>query len=327
MTAAMLKKLYDLNKGHSTISFVRRGVQYTVEPLSSKVVQAFPYLQARIPLDDIGQITGTAVEELVHLKEELRRENLVEEEEGAGPVNGRAFYARFREFLPDWMREAFSAPYWEVMLSGKGSKQLYIGYLLELYHYTRNANRHMPLVVAACPSEWKEVKRMLATHYFEEWNHYDFFACALIAMGIPKSDVEASDPLPSTLEMSNFMRQAARTSTLCYAICSAILEGTTEDSGNYGEYFRRIAPHYGIPDKAIQPLFDHLALDGDYNHSSLFEQICEQFPEISRREAERAMSFGRQMIDHIYLWTEHIHQYYGRSGSHGVRRKFDLARD
>ena len=44
--------------------------------------------------------------------------------------------------------EAFSHPFWERMMSGKGSARLYSGWLFELYHYTRNANRHMPLSCA-----------------------------------------------------------------------------------------------------------------------------------------------------------------------------------
>ena len=34
------------------------------------------------------------------------------------------------------------------MTSGRGSRALFVGWLIELYHYTRNANRHMPLSCA-----------------------------------------------------------------------------------------------------------------------------------------------------------------------------------
>lgn len=325
-TAAPLKKLYDLRQEGDNLLFVRRGVSYNLEISDPALSRALPYLQTSIPLDRIAKVTGVPQATLKDIGAQLGDEDLLDVPE-SGPVAGKEFYRRFRETLPDWLHEAFSAPYWEVMLSGKGSRELYIGYLLELYHYTRNANRHMPLVVATCPPEWKELKRLLATHYFEEWNHYDFFADALEAMGVSRREVEQSDPLPSTLEMSNFMRQAARTSTLCYAICSAILEGTTEDNQSFGDYFSAIGRLYEIPEAAIKPLFDHLALDAGYDHKSLFGQICEAAPELPREEAERAMSFGRQMIDHIYLWTDHIHRYYASARRGPVRRVFDLNRD
>jgi pyrroloquinoline quinone (PQQ) biosynthesis protein C len=322
-----LKKMYGLRMEGSTVNFFRRGVEHAVELPRIALARALPYLQTRVPLDNLQAVTGVTSADLIMLKSCFEEEGLVAQPETADAVSGKDFYANFRAALSDWMQEAFSAPYWDVMLSGKGSQALYVGYLLELYHYTRNANRHMPMIVANCPPEWKEIKRLLAVHYFEEWNHYDFFADALVAMGVPKADVETSDQLPSTLEMSNFMRQAARTSPLCYAICSAILEGTTEDSGSYGEYFRKIAPLYDIPDDAIQPLFDHLAMDIEYNHKSLFEDICLYMQDIPRAEAERAMSFGQQMVDHIYLWTEQIHRHYGRENAVTVRRKFELIRD
>lgn len=325
---AKLKQIYSLDKNGTDISFVRRGVEYSIALQDVKLRDAVPYLQTRLSLSHVGELTDTTINQLELLQNELNQESLLRNEDSSAKCeSGQELYAFFREILPDWMREAFSSEYWNIMLSGKGSKQLYIGYLLELYHYTKNANRHMPLVVANCPGELKSVKKLLAMHYFEEWNHYDFFSDALLAMGIPKHEVESSEPLPSTLKMSNFMRQAARAGTLPYAICSAILEGTTEDSGSYGEYFRKIASLYNIPDEAIQPLFDHLALDAHYDHKSLFEDVCKEFSVISKRDAEEALFFGRQMIDHIYLWTEHIHQYYGGKDYSGVRRKFDLVRD
>ena len=38
-------------------------------------------------------------------------------------------------------------------MSGKGSARLFTGWLIELYHYTKNANRHMPLSCAFAPRE------------------------------------------------------------------------------------------------------------------------------------------------------------------------------
>ena len=139
MTIA-LKRLYSFNnKNDSAVSFVRRGIEYTIDLPNPNVIKIFPYLQTRLSLEHIERLTGVMAKDLVHLKEGLQQENLLEESE-TGHVSGAKIYACFREVLSDWMREAFSSAYWEIMLSGKGSRQLYIGYLFELYHYTKNAN-------------------------------------------------------------------------------------------------------------------------------------------------------------------------------------------
>ena len=124
-----------------------------------------------------------------------RLEKLVEHLELAGllyrrcdipaQLSGEVFTRdHFSTALPAWLEEAFSHPFWERMMSGKGSARLFTGWLFELYHYTRNANRHMPLSCAHTHS--KAIKGLRAKHYAEEWNHYHYFAKSLKAVGFSK---------------------------------------------------------------------------------------------------------------------------------------------
>src|SRR5437868_4112114 len=63
-------------------------------------------------------------------------------------LSGVELHTLFNKILPSWLDEAFSHPFWDRMTSGKGSRRMYSGWLLELYHYTRNANRPMPRLCA-----------------------------------------------------------------------------------------------------------------------------------------------------------------------------------
>jgi pyrroloquinoline quinone (PQQ) biosynthesis protein C len=220
-----------------------------------------------------------------------------------------------------WIEEAFSHPFWELMTSGRGTRDMYVGWLYELYHYTKNCNRHMPLAVAYARK--KRVRTLLATHYHEEWNHYHFFAQALTALGYTPDQVAGSEPLPMTMEMSNFMRQAARENLLGYCLCSAILEGTTVDTRSYDSFYRQVAEHYEIPPAAIQPIYDHLDLDRDYAHSNLFLDVCSAMGEMSDTAVEDAIQYGVQMARHIWFWTDNIHRYYGDPANAIPRAPFD----
>jgi pyrroloquinoline quinone (PQQ) biosynthesis protein C len=241
-------------------------------------------------------------------------------------VSGKAFYEQhFEPLLPSWLNEAFSHPFWDRMMSGRGSARLYAGWLIELYHYTRNANRHMPLAAAHCRT--KPIKALFAKHYEEEWNHFHFFGRAAAAMGIPAEAVRDSSPLPMTMEMSDFMRQAARTDTLCYAICSAVLEGTTTDAGAFNPFYDKVQALYGVPPAAVKPIYDHLELDAKYQHANLFKEICEHEGMISAKRAATVLDFGHQMVEHIWLWTDSIEQYYGNPASRLPRPQFDAFLD
>lgn len=240
-------------------------------------------------------------------------------------VTGIELHALFSRVLPSWLDQAFSHPFWERMTSGAGSRRMFTGWLIELYHYTKNANRHMPLSCAHTRD--KAVKALRAKHYAEEWNHYHYFTKSLKALGLPEPQISGSVPLPMTLALSNFMRQAAREDILAYSICSAVLEGTTTDRKAFNPYYERCAELYDIPKEAIRPIYAHLDLDVQYQHSDLFLEILKHVPSVPAARASRILDYGHQLAEHIWLWTHDIEQYYGREENPMPRRPFDPSVD
>jgi len=224
-------------------------------------------------------------------------------------LSGVDLHKLFNKVLPSWLDEAFSHPFWERMTSGRGSRRMYSGWLIELYHYTRNANRHMPLSCAHARE--KAIKNMRAKHYAEEWNHYHYFLKALKALGFSEESVTKSVPLPMSLALSNFMRQAAREDILAYSICSAVLEGTTVDRGAYNPYYEKCAQLYDLPQESIAPIYAHLDLDVQYQHSDLFLDILTAVDSLPAARAGRVLEYGHQLVEHIWLWTDSIEKYYG----------------
>jgi pyrroloquinoline quinone (PQQ) biosynthesis protein C len=240
-------------------------------------------------------------------------------------LSGVELHTLFNKVLPSWLNEAFSHPFWDKMMSGKGSRRLYSGWLIELYHYTRNANRHMPLSCAHTAE--KKIKGMRAKHYAEEWNHYHYFLKALKALGFSGESIEGSVPLPMTLALSNFMRQAAREDIVSYSICSAVLEGTTVDRGAYNPYYETCAKLYDLPQESIAPIYAHLDLDVQYQHSDLFLDILSTIESMPAARAGRALEYGHQLIEHIWLWTDSIDKYYAIDGNSIPRPAFSQALD
>jgi len=237
-------------------------------------------------------------------------------------VSGAEFYhEHFAPVLDAWLSEAFSHPFWERMVSGRGSARLFVGWLIELYHYTKNANRHMPLSVAYAHE--KPLKQLRAKHYAEEWNHYHYFLKSLRHLGYAEEAIASSVPLPMTLALSNFMRQAAREDTLAYSICSAVLEGTTTNRGSFNPYHERVTELYGVPKEAVKPIYDHLDLDVQYQHSNLFLEILTHVDSIPAVRASRILDYGHQLVEHIWMWTEAIERYYEADNNPVPRRPFD----
>jgi pyrroloquinoline quinone (PQQ) biosynthesis protein C len=237
-------------------------------------------------------------------------------------ITGKQFYKdHFAPALDAWLSEAFSHPFWERMMSGRGSARLYAGWTFELYHYTKNCNRHMPLCGVGTRN--KGIKLLHAKHYAEEWNHYHYFAQSLRALGYTDDQIEASVALPMTMALSNFMRQAAREDSLAYSICSAVLEGTTVNSASYNPYHDKVVELYGVPKAAVQPIYDHLDLDKQYDHKNLFEEVLDTVDEVTAARAGVVFEYGHQLVEHIWMWTDSIERYYGDEANTMPRRPFD----
>ena len=90
-----------------------------------------------------------------------------------------------------------------------------------------------------------------------------------------------------TLALSNFMRQAAREDIVAYSICSAVLEGTTVDRGAYNPYYETCAKLYDLPQESIAPIYAHLDLDVQYQHSDLFLDILSTIESMPAARAGR----------------------------------------
>jgi thiaminase len=291
--------------------------------LYEKVAERVPGIQ---PAKDVAAELGMDEARLGRLTAALEGAGLLYRQSAVpATLTGVELHTLFNKLLPSWLDEAFSHPFWDRMTSGRGSKRMYSGWLIELYHYTRNANRHMPLSCAHARE--KAIKNMRAKHYAEEWNHYHYFLKALKALGFSEDSIVNSVPLPMSLALSNFMRQAAREDILCYSICSAVLEGTTVNRGAYNPYYEKCAELYGLPKESIAPIYAHLDLDVQYQHSDLFLDILSTVETIPAARAGRVLEYGHQLVEHIWLWTDTIEKYYGVDSNPMPRPRFSAVLD
>jgi pyrroloquinoline quinone (PQQ) biosynthesis protein C len=321
------KRVYEVtsSQGAAELRLNDRVVELGTQEFEwyQKVVSWLPSVR---PVADLSNDLGMTEAKVPKFIEALESSGLLYRVDTSGAtMTGLEFHGKFSSVLRSWLTEAFAHPFWERMMSGKGSARLFTGWLIELYHYTKNANRHMPLSCAYAHE--KPIKQLRAKHYAEEWNHYHYFMKSLRALGYTEPQIAESVPLPMTLALSNFMRQAARSDVLAYSICSAVLEGTTTDRKTYNPYYEKSAELYGLPKEAIAPIYAHLDLDVQYQHSDLFHDILQHVPEMSQERASIVLDAGHQLVEHIWLWTDNIEKYYQVESNPMPRHPFDALVD
>lgn len=229
-------------------------------------------------------------------------------------VDGNQFTQICRSVYLEWKIQLFSHPLWVRLATGEASRTVFMGWLLESYHFIEGANVRMPLAVSECAS--RGIREVLAHHYVEEWDHGAFFLKSLNEFGIQSDVVFAARPLPTTREVLNYMRRCARLGPLYYAVCSGFLESTGTDRANAREFYARLTMNYAEDrPQVIKPMADHTDLDEAYGHGDMLELMVEHMESLSIEEASRVVEVGAVFVELLELWSTDILRTYSQPGA------------
>ena len=166
-----------------------------------------------------------------------------------------------------WSRELFAQPFWQKVLSGQASQSLILGWGLEFFHYVESANEHMAMAVAQCRTDG-ELRRWLADHYADEYNHGAIFLQGLAASGLERQQVQAAPPLASTRALIDFLTELAGSDVQAYlgafGVMQSSREGMTRQS--LGEFYGLLSRHYPFASGMFSAFERHAALDVGLQH-------------------------------------------------------------
>ena len=219
-------------------------------------------------------------------------------------VPAHEFTAICRTLFPAWKGRLFSGPLWTGLSAGTLSRPVFLGWLLESYHFIEGANLRLPYAVAYCFNSAARDK--FAHHYAEEWNHGSYYLAALSAAGFDEGQVLDCEPIPATTAVLNYMRRCARADPLDYAVCSGFLESTGEDRTAGRTFLRLLDEHYSTGQSIAEPLVEHLELDEEYGHNGLLEETCKFFGELTVTRASAALDAGFRLVETLEYWSDSI---------------------
>jgi hypothetical protein len=160
------------------------------------------------------------------------------------------------------------------LCSGKASRRLLIGWLVESYHFVSAAASHMSPAIVVAPSE--RLQMLFSEYLSEEFSHGRWVRGGLREAGLTDAELDGSSPLPATLGSINLLRWTAQTNLFAYAACIGITEASGEDEGvvrGWRRTWNRLAALGLVPRKALAPFRDHLFEDLKSGHSSLCAEV------------------------------------------------------
>jgi pyrroloquinoline quinone (PQQ) biosynthesis protein C len=226
-----------------------------------------------------------------------------------------------RSLFPTWKRRLFSHPLWRSLCDGSAPHNVFVGWLLESYHFIEGVTARLPTAIAFCRDP--NVRRHFVQHFAEEYDHHHFFVRSLDAIGIAPEQLRNYTPLPSTSAILTHMRDCGRRDPLSYASCSGFLESTGADRRDAHEFFAQLRQNFDPANNGVvDPLAEHSTLDEGYNHTGFLEKICADLGSISRCRADAALQAVYTLLETLELWSTDIDRHYRTAAipPSGVRR-------
>lgn len=181
----------------------------------------------------------------------------------------------WRNVFEHWLQGVYGEDFWTWIQGPERSDAQITGWLLENYHYIRAAEDHMTGAASNCSEpRWR---RLLASHFADEIDHYLIFGQGLQDAGVAREILVRARPLPTTAAMSARLTELALTDTVGYVLADQALQysATVTKDTNDAFYESLMAAHPTMA-PAIGAFLNHDRVDSDLGHDALFDPILNE---------------------------------------------------
>lgn len=261
----------------------------------------FPALAAEIPgliseLDRLGLLTESAFPKTQNL------------------ISGQQFGRKLRQTSNAMFSDIGSSTLYGMMLAGKATKEMLIGYAVEYFHIVKNAPRIIaPALTHSCPEPvFQEIKAL----FLDEHDHDKLLVSSLKAVGIDEAVLRATVALPATFAVYASLGTLARQHFLSFICALDLFEAPYPE---FNDAFRAACKAVGLPEAFWEPIVRHAAINVDGEHHRITERLLAYYPVISDEEARVVMINTTVLLETILWQDSQICAQYGATDSIQLR--------
>lgn len=286
-----------------------------------------PRLDGASTVEDLSRYLGISPDEICAHLDVLAADELVLDASAAYEARSTGDFldAYFRE-CRFRAREIFVQPFWDILMSGRATRSLVLGWGMEFYHYVEGANEHMAAGVAHCRRD-PELRRWMAEHYAEEYNHSEIFLQGLISCGLDREQVLEASPLPSTRALINYLTELASSDTMAYAGAFGVMQAAGEDTTHesINRLYDELSGFYPFAVGLFDAIRKHALIDVDLGHQTLLlERACARSPGVDPSVVRGVTRAIADTAEHFILFFEGINDYYSSPHVIVPRRPVDI---
>lgn len=280
------------------------------------------YLDGRHTIAEISSITGVSPQDAMGIVSTFAEQGLLREENAElEQIPTDTFLKQLDKSTAMWTEQIGYHRLWSGLESQTLRKEVFLGLIVETYHYISSASRHISTAIAHCTDQ--EWKHLLSEYLAEEYDHAWKARDSLILMGMPKEQVENAHPLISTWSWTNNLCQIAREDTLGYLACTKLFEARGIETVEGAHALQEVAVAYGYPANCLEPLIGHVEEDVSAQHAGLLEEALANRDYIPVAQAHRAVNNLHDLKHSYDQYNDGIILYYSDVSNYIPRLKVD----
>lgn len=280
------------------------------------------YLDGRHTVAEISRITGVGEADAWAIVGTFADQGLLRDPDArADTIPADVFVKQIDVSTGMWTEQIGYHRLWSGLENQDFRREVFLGLIIETYHYIGAASRHIGTAIAHCTDPaWQH---LLSGYLAEEYDHARLARESLVRMGLPEEQVVAAHPLIGTWSLVNNLCEIARTDTLGYLACTKLFEARGVESLEGGETLRRLAVAYGYPETCLDPLISHVQEDVTADHTGLLERALAGRDVVEADQAHRAVNDLHDLKHSYDQYGDNIIYYYSDPANYIPRLKVD----
>ena len=280
------------------------------------------YLDGRHTLAEICGITGVAVDDAIGIVASFLEQGLLRTEDAeVRDLPADVFLKQIDKSTAMWAEQIGYHRIWPGLENRDFRREVFLGLILETYHYINSASRHISTALAHCSDPaWRT---LLSKYLAEEYDHAWMARDSLIRMGVPADRIDDAHPLIGTWSLVNNLCEISREDTLGYLACTKLFEARGGDSAEGCEQLGRLAVAYGYPDDCLEPLISHVEEDIAAEHTGLLQEALSTRESVPVEQAHRAVNNLHDLKHSYDQYYDNVVIYYSDIANYIPRIKVD----
>ncbi|MDB5142919.1 MAG: hypothetical protein JWQ66_1632 [Mucilaginibacter sp.] len=278
-------------------------------------------LDGRNSVDQICEKTGIDPGNVNSILSTFSEIGILRQETPTSFVKSSDFIEKITDSCDMWQKQIGFHKLFDDLENSRLRKEVFIGWLIETYHYVKSAPVHTSFAIANCKNNfWRDI---LTGYFIDEHTHWKLYEDSLCEMGVNRTSLQNAHPLIGTMSLINMLCDIASKDTLAYFACTGLFEAKKADFNAAEKNFLKIAQLYGFEGCTVSPIIDHMRQDVMANHTSLLSEALEGINEIEALDAHYAVNCVHDLKHAFDQFHDQVISYYSDISNYIPRLKVD----